>query len=242
MDLNDFFRLLGLMPGASMDQIKSAYKKVAKQTHPDTGGSKEAFIEVNHAYKMLTDPSYRRDSEHVKRSREQQDLELRMNIAVSFEDAFFGRNLVINFNRPNKNKKAPTEILELEIEIRPGSVASREMCVKEYGCRSGAQLGDAKIFIHFEEHPMFKVRGLDVAAEHPIPLKLMLKGGRSEVETMYGVVEIRIPAGSCPGDSVLVPGHGVNRQGQHIAVLSLVYPKKQEFKDDDFWKKIDLNF
>jgi DnaJ domain len=46
---------LGLRPGQnySPDEIKAAWRKMAKKTHPDTGGSKAAFIAVVNAYNYL---------------------------------------------------------------------------------------------------------------------------------------------------------------------------------------------
>ena len=46
---------LGLSSGQSYtpDEIKAAWRKMAKKTHPDTGGSKAAFIAVVNAYNYL---------------------------------------------------------------------------------------------------------------------------------------------------------------------------------------------
>lgn len=59
----DPYKVLGVSPGASADEIKKAYRKLALQYHPDrNNGSKEAeekMKEINEAYAMLTDPNYR---------------------------------------------------------------------------------------------------------------------------------------------------------------------------------------
>lgn len=59
MEKRDYYEVLGLSKGASEDEIKKAYRKMAKQYHPDV--SKEAnaeakFKEVNEAYEILSDP------------------------------------------------------------------------------------------------------------------------------------------------------------------------------------------
>ena len=45
--------LLGLVPGASPDELKQAYRKRVLETHPDQGGDAERFQEVQRAYDKL---------------------------------------------------------------------------------------------------------------------------------------------------------------------------------------------
>jgi len=44
---------LGLEPGASGAEVRSRYRQLAAQLHPDKGGDSEAFIEVRRAYELL---------------------------------------------------------------------------------------------------------------------------------------------------------------------------------------------
>ena len=44
------FRVLGLQPPITLVSVKAAYRRKAKETHPDLGGSTEAFVAVQNAY------------------------------------------------------------------------------------------------------------------------------------------------------------------------------------------------
>ena len=59
----DHYEVLGVARDASEDEIKKAYRKLARKYHPDVNDAPDAeekFKEVSHAYDVLTDPEQRR--------------------------------------------------------------------------------------------------------------------------------------------------------------------------------------
>ena len=75
MDLLDCYRLLGLRSGASFTDIKSSYRRLAQQYHPDINPddekAKEKFIALTEAYKLLLQvmpPQEKSFSQHVSQA------------------------------------------------------------------------------------------------------------------------------------------------------------------------------
>ena len=64
MEYKDYYKVLGVERGADQDAIKKAYRKLARQHHPDTNKgdkkSEEKFKEVNEANEVLSDPEKRK--------------------------------------------------------------------------------------------------------------------------------------------------------------------------------------
>lgn len=52
----DPWGVLGIKRDASADEIKTAYRRLAKDHHPDRGGDPNRFIEIQNAYQQLTTP------------------------------------------------------------------------------------------------------------------------------------------------------------------------------------------
>lgn len=63
MDYKDYYKTLGVDRNASQDDIKKAFRKLARQYHPDMNkgdkGAEEKFKEVNEANEVLSDPDKR---------------------------------------------------------------------------------------------------------------------------------------------------------------------------------------
>jgi len=76
----DYYKILGVPKGASQEEIKKAYYKLAHKYHPDKGGDEKKFKEINEAYQTLSD----------KKKREQYDRFGQNFEGSGFEPGGFG--------------------------------------------------------------------------------------------------------------------------------------------------------
>ena len=53
---NNLYEELGLKQNATKSEIKSSYRSLVKQHHPDAGGEKERFLAIQNAWEILNDP------------------------------------------------------------------------------------------------------------------------------------------------------------------------------------------
>jgi molecular chaperone DnaJ len=67
----DYYRVLGVSDTASAKEIKSAYRKLSRQYHPDAnegeGAAEERFKEISAAYDVVGDPAKRKEYDEVRR-------------------------------------------------------------------------------------------------------------------------------------------------------------------------------
>jgi curved DNA-binding protein len=64
MNYKDYYKILGVIKNATIDEIKTAYRKLAKKYHPDKNvndpSAEEKFKEINEAHAVLSDPEKRK--------------------------------------------------------------------------------------------------------------------------------------------------------------------------------------
>ena len=62
MIVNDYYKVLGISPKASSEEIRKSYRSLARQYHPDANigeDAQEMFTLISEAYSVLSDPNKR---------------------------------------------------------------------------------------------------------------------------------------------------------------------------------------
>ena len=152
----DYYKILGVEKGASTEQIKKSYKRMAKKYHPDLNkedGATEKFKEINEAAAVLSDEQKRQQYDQYGTTFEQftghgfdfKDFGFDLG-GVDFEDIFerfFGGSF------GGRRRKAPRRGADIEYDIEVSlndvatgmtkslSIPKLERCDKCHG--SGAE-------------------------------------------------------------------------------------------------------
>jgi DnaJ-class molecular chaperone len=112
----DYYQTLGLAHGATDEQIRTAYRKLARKHHPDVNpGNKDAeekFKEINEAYSVLSDPQNRKQYDQFG----QGPPESGRDVHVEYGD--FGDLFESMFGGARRATRHATRGRDLEAQIR----------------------------------------------------------------------------------------------------------------------------
>lgn len=117
----------------------------------------------------------------------------------------------------------------LDVTIPPGITDGQTLRLKGKGQAGRAGTGDAYVKIEVEPHPGFERKGNDIHAKVPITLDEAVLGGKIEVETIGGPIQVTVPPGSNTGGVLRLKGKGIAPQsgaaGDHYVHLDIMLPK-----------------
>jgi molecular chaperone DnaJ len=121
---------------------------------------------------------------------------------------------------------------EMEINIPAGIEDGQTLRVSGGGEASieGGSAGDLYIKIHIKSYNGFKRQGSDIASKLNISFSQAVLGDKVTVDTVYGSVNLKIPAGIQSGDFLRIKGKGIKTfggfgQGSHLVEIRIKTPQ-----------------
>jgi len=186
------YETLGVESSASEAEIKKAYRKLARQYHPDVNkdaGAEEKFKEVNAAYEVLSD----------KEKRAKYDR---------FGDQMFGGQNFHDFARGQGSNVDLDDILRNIFGGGGGFGGAGGFGGGGFGGFGGGGFGNAGG--GFGQQAM----NLDIEASVTVPFSVAVLGGKHSVSLQGESFDIKIPAGIKTGEKMRVRGKGKSMQGR----------------------------
>jgi DnaJ-class molecular chaperone len=219
--MNDPYKVLGVETTASTDEIKKAYRKLAKQYHPDsTGGdkTKEArFKEISAAYEVLGDTDKRRQFDEMREQVRFGGGGARVRThthAGQGPQVWDLSDLFAQFFQGNggggihveTEERGPTR----RQRRRSGHVEAEPPVIQRARAADGSWL---------------TVKGTDVHSDVRLPFQDAILGTVREVPTLDGTANVKIPPGTSSGQKLRLRGKGVSEAGDHYVTVHIDVPK-----------------
>ena len=230
--MNDPYTILGVSPNSSDQEIKSAYRKLAKQHHPDTGGDQQRFAEISSAYDSIKNAESRQNFEnsHYDPSNFQQSQN-------PFADAF-GHNFDDMFQQMFSQRASRNQNTHVTYHVdlqdvhdcatknlnisMPNGMSKPVKITIPKGIASGQQVrytgmapngSDLIVEFIFKPHNEFAVQEHNLIKKLNITLKEALFGTDKVINTLDNRgIKLHIKAGTQSGTKLRVPESGLPRR------------------------------
>ncbi len=215
------YKTLEINEGASESEIKKAYRKLARQYHPDVNKDPDAedkFKEINSAYEILSD----------KEKKQQYDMH---------GDNMFGGQNFHDFSRSHGGGGGQGDLDEIlrQMFSGGGGFGGGGNPFGGGGFGGGSPFGGGG---GFQQEP-----NLDIDTNVTIPFVVSILGGSHSVSVNGDRFDIKIPAGVKSGEKMRVKGKGHaqgGRAGDLFLKITVASNPEYEREGDDLVKSFDV--
>lgn len=208
---------LEISENASNEEIKKAYRKLARKYHPDINkdpGAEEKFKEVNAAYEVLSDENKKAQYDR-------------------FGDSMFGGQNFHDFSRSQGSNVNLDDLLSSL--FGQGGFGTGNGSRFHFGGFGGSNAG-----FDFND---FNAPNLDIEDSIQIPFESAALGGSYHYNGRNGGFNIKIPVGIKNGETIRLKGKGNShngRSGDLLLKVQIAPSQEYERNGDDLSKSFDI--
>lgn len=233
----DYYETLGVPRTAPAEDIKQAFRKLARLYHPDVAKNKatgeEKFKEINEAYEVLGDPDKRRRYDEM---------------GPNWQDG--GGSPFASAGGPRRRAQAPADGADFEF----GGTGFSDFFESFFSDRRSG-FGSSRRRAPSEDDGDFAQPGNDVEADLLVTLEEVVRGSKRKVTLRRpgdgrepertNTYQVRIPPGMREGQSIRLagqggPGHGGAAAGDLFLRVRLARHPDLNVQGDDLHCELDL--
>ena len=242
----NFYATLGIPQDASISEIKKAYKKLARENHPDLNpGDLEAekrFKEVSEAHSVLGDERKKQEYDQIRSMGASGfgGFTSQGFTVDDFGDIFENLGDIFGFGGRRKGQTYQTNInisfteaasgIEVVLPLENESIKVKVPAGVDNGSvirlrgrggpgAAGAPDGDLLVQVSVEPHKFFKRNNMDLILEVPLLFTEAALGASIRIPTLTKSVTLKIPSGTPSGKTFKIRGEGIAPQGRRSGDL-----------------------
>ncbi|XP_040863890.1 chaperone protein dnaJ A6, chloroplastic [Glycine max] len=217
---SDYYSTLGIPKSATGKEIKAAYRRLARQYHPDVNkepGATEKFKEISAAYEVSVCPNCGGDGEVISEYCRKCNGEGRIRV--------------------NKN---------IKVKVPPGVSSGSILRVTGEGDAGprGGPPGDLYVYLDVQVIPGIQRDDINLVSIISISYLDAILGAVVKVKTVEGISELQVPAGTQPGDVLVLARKGVPKlnkpsiRGDHLFTVKVTIPKRISTKERELLEEL----
>jgi len=229
----DYYRVLGIHPSASGDEIKRAYRGIARENHPDAVPGdrirEDKFKSAAGAYEVLGNPDKRAQYDRLRAAPR--------GGSTANTTANTRRGSGLGDVVGDLGNMVGAVLVDLARDAVSGSQGAPS---RTQGRTSSSQpgrstRGGGRVLSASDGSPLRRERGGDVSSDIRVPLSVALLGGIVRIPTIDGEVEARIPAGTSCCRKIVLRGRGTSIVGEvrdHYVTIHVDVPDPSSLDED----------
>jgi len=222
------YQTLGVERNAPADEIKRAYRKLASQHHPDKGGDKTRFQEIQQAYDTLSDANRRAAYDNpqpqgfgfqangpfdfqtifdvfgarFQQPHQQRVQQARMTLWITLQDVAQGGRKTISVG---SSQGTVTVEIEIPLGIEDGNTVQYP--------KTGPMGMDLLISFRIHPNPRWERNGPNLTTEQTVSIWDLVLGAEIQVRDILGTtLSLTIPPRTQPGTTFRLRGRGLQQR------------------------------